>query len=45
MDAARMIITSFFQCVALKERALDLGDKVDYFRQNPEFRSTFPIIS
>lgn len=50
MDAARMILSSygqrpFFQCVALKERALDPGDKADYFRQNPEFRSTFPVIS
>lgn len=35
----------FFQCVALKERALNLGDKADYFRQNPEFRSAFPVIS
>ena len=41
----QFIRASFFQCVALKERALDLGDKADYFRQNPEFRSTFPVIS
>lgn len=41
----QFIRASFFQCVALKERALDPGDKADYFRQNPEFRSTFPVIS
>ena len=41
----QFIRASFFQCVPLKERALDLVDKVDYFRQNPEFRSTFPVIS
>lgn len=27
----QFIRASFFQCVALKERALDLVDKVDYF--------------
>ena len=41
----QFIRASFFQCVPLKERAVDLVDKVDYFRHNPDFRSTFPVIS